>query len=479
MSTLPSGAAGRLARAIALPGEYGELRLPTSSIPRTSSVSLKDQVTVNCVDCTSTIPQWSAGSLCAAFFGQPGRLGYISTILNSAVYDMIFSDGQTSTTTWNAVPAQLNSNVTTYSIDAEWPVVAGKLLSGYGTYGTTMSVGMSTSGNYIFMNAGDFLSVLATSFTSSFVGNVTFHIHRYQDAGDPSVAYAYKTIALVNGQIPNATVFTATVAGYYKIKLAEFEISSGGMSSTSNKLAFRLTVPSGVGWRPITMGDLDIAANGDPNLGQSVRASATSLLMTNTTSALNRQGTVLAARLRGEPFYELTPAQLSSKAEKYTGDAAKGCYTFKEFTQYAEQFRSATGTGQYLMYSYDLDFDDYYHFIQITCPGVATSPNTYTVSFDTILEFQTDVARYSKGVSKYRFDDLVEARRILNENPHWFYENPTHMQSLYNFIKSGAQRIGRGVQAIAPYAATAASAIDPVHAPAYAALARLLHGVHI
>lgn len=471
-----SSNAGRVAHSISLPGEYSQLRLPTASAPRTSVCSLKDQVTLTCANASAT-NTFAAGTMSMAYFGQPARLAMVTTALTTGNYDLIFGVGASASDSWNLVPTALNSSVTTYSIDAEWPLL--NALARVGTtppHGGALPVGRGVSGAYIFMNIGDTITNFTTTWTSSMVGNYTWHIYRFLDVGVNPGVYAFKTAALTAGQIASTAIFTATVPGYYKLKFAEFELSSGAMSSTGNIIKLALNCNATVGWRHISMADLDQTTSGDANLGVSCRPSAASVLITNTTAAINRQGTVLAARIRAIPFTEMTPAALAGRGEKYTGDACNGCYSFKEFTQYGEKFREVTTPYSY---SFDIDYDDHYHFITISCPSVATMANTYTVSFDTILEFITDVGRYPKATSSFTFDDLFEARRLLNSNPHWFYENPTHMARIYNFVRDGIKGVGKFAQRIAPYAATAASAIDPPGAPGYAALSRMFRAVHI
>lgn len=220
------------------------------------------------------------------------------------------------------------------------------------------------------------------------------------------------------------------------------------------------------------MGELDAIANGDSQLGEDTRVVASSMLMTNTSALLARQGTVLAARLRGIDAFDVTPAALAKSDEKYAGDAAKGVYTFLEFSNEREKFRSCVIAETSM--SYSLDIDDYCHFIQITCPQVATASNTFTVSFDNILEFKTDSARYSKSVANLSYGDLILARRCINSNPEWFFENPQHMAALYNWILSHASAAVRGARRYAGPIAGAATAIDPSRAPLYQLLGKML-----
>lgn len=458
-----------LARMIALPDEYATIRLPTVDMPRTSAISLKDVVTTSSPT-TAINSSWSAGDLLVAYYGQAQRLCSFVASTGTYTYQLDFSSVSTMATQWDLAVGPVPASEA-YGISAlPWPLMSATNVSGP-VHGVTMSVGQSRSGNYIFMNAGDTIAtILATAWTSTAVGTVQFNSYSYRADGE-RIPYWEESITLVAGNIPAATVImTAAAAGYYQIEFAGFSFSAGSITSTHNGVRLYLKSSAGTAnrWVQKSMIDLDPGSNGDPNLGGKVRVNAASMLVSNTSAALYKQGTVVAARVRNVNFYDLTPSYMAPLAEKYTGPAEKGVYTFKEFTSYAEKFSEATvaKAGFY----FDLDYDDFYHFIQLSNPNPATAANAYTISFSTAIEFQTDCARYAKGVSQFNFGHLTEARRVLNSNPHWFYENPSHMASIYNFLTRAVQ----GARTYGPKILDIAAMVDPQRALGYQAARTLL-----
>lgn len=460
-----------LAEFLALPGETQGVRLPTTDAPRTSVMVAKDQYTITVANVTPP-PSWNNGDLVVAFHGQPGRLACIYTSLSTGNYQLAFNTGTSVNSTWILFQAVSGS----YSPVMTWPLCGTTTQYFATTHGVTMAMGYSGSDNnqFVWMNSNDTITIFpASAWTSTAVGNVVFTIFAWGGRDTPTYEVGQTTITLASGNVPGAsTVFTAIVPGYYQVVFDGIYITSGSVTSGSNGISLNLNCNATTGWKQISMNDLDPRIGGDISIGQACRVNAASMLMTNTTSVLNRQGTVLAARLKSEQFYQVTPAVLARAAEKYTGDAAQGVYTFKEFSSANENFVTATTPNPSALF--DLDSDDYFHFIQITCPSVATSANTFTVSFDTCVEFKCDNARYSKAVSNISYEQLIAARRLINSTPEWFYENPEHMRAIYNFIRSGVQKLGRGLVTVAPYAARAASYAHPEGAAGYEMLAHLL-----
>jgi hypothetical protein len=170
-------------------------------------------------------------------------------------------------------------------------------------------------------------------------------------------------------------------------------------------------------------------------------------------------------------------------AEKFTGRAATGCYTFREFAIEDEPFDAAvTNIADNAAVGgprFNLDVDEFVHIMQFTNPNAATAPNAYEITVDMTIEFRSDLSRYPKSVSDYVYTDLILARKMVNARPEWFYENPLHMRDIYGLIKRVGAGVARGIKTVAPYAATAASAVDPAHAAGYHALAGLLGRLNV
>lgn len=461
-----------LAMAMGLPNEVGALRFPTKDAPRTAVMSALDQRTITASN--STLSPWTAGDVLVAFYGQPGRLAMVyASITSPSYYPLLFSGPSGQSSNWT-----LSTDVIAGSIEPNsvWPLVAtDTFTSGAYIHGKTMAVGMSAGVGYLWMNVNDAIGVVSAAGTSNLVGTAVFEIHQWVGR-DTEVQVKQVNLTLSGGLVPAGNLFIASSNGYYAVHFMGYLVTSGS-TTTATSVTLRLTCNATTGWTQVSMGDLDVNANGDPSIGEEVRVNACSMLLTNTTSILNRQGTVLAARVRANDFTSMSPAILAKVAEKYTGDAALGVYTFKEFSDYAEKFQNVVITDSSKGLVYDLDMDDYFHFVQITCPNVATAANTFTLSFSTILEFKTDVARYAKDVSPLNEANLIAARKLINSRPEWFYENPLHASQIYDFIRNLGAKALRGAAYVAPAAAKVASMYNPAGAPGYEMLAQMLRGM--
>jgi hypothetical protein len=273
--------------------------------------------------------------------------------------------------------------------------------------------------------------------------------------------------------IDPGTIFAESVGGHYALIFTSAVYTSGAdLGSITLNVTHVISVAS-AGWQIVHMGDLD-PVNGDPLMGTDTRMNGFSFLATNTTSLLNRQGTVLAARMKAIEFASQTPSTLARAAEKYTDDAEKGVYTYLEFSSSREKF-TVVNASRYPVYP--LDTDDYYHLIQITCPNVATTANTYTCSFDSTLEYKTESARYVKDVALHDFSALVEARLLCNSTPIWFYENPLHWRSIIARVARGAAAGYGAIKRHGPRLLTAASMAYPPAAPGLSAARMLLRSL--
>jgi hypothetical protein len=464
-----------LAMAIALPSEATVLRMPTVDAPRTSAAKLRDQYTLNVVD--GAPPSFDNGDMCIALYGQPGRVGMIWNRLYSGHYRcrfpvISFNTSGADDQFWYWLSGTVVADYGVVGLSDMWPICGATLTLGSPTHGNQLPIGKSNGVGYVFMNKNDYLITNESIGSSTLEGTVFFTVHKWSGVNGPTIAAKSIDLPLVEGKLlTNSTVYIAPVAGYYSLEVESMNITAGSNTSSIGT-SFSVYTGATTGWQQHHLGDIDVTNSGDVSLAEESRSVATSILITNTSSVLSRQGTVLAARLRGVDAMDVTPTVLSKSAEKYTGEAAKGVYTFMEFSTVREQFASHVQGDKYL--SYNLDIDDYYHFIHITCPGWISSPNTYTISYDTILEFKTDSSRYSKAVSQLDYNALIAARRMINANPNWFYENPQHMAALYNWITNKVGAVARGARRYAGPVSGGLAVMDPARAPLYHMLGKML-----
>lgn len=469
-----------LAMSIALPGEVEAYRLPTVEMPRTSVASLRDVWAL-------TTPQaspvgWPAGDMLIGLYGQPGRslMFYSKTLASASTYNMWF--GQNGLVC--RVVTQVNHLLGLGDENTDWRPTVGIAVGGLGPHGPSLSIGYSPTATkqFVFLDIGDKIDVLpgiwndgATN--STMTGSVAWDVYQWMGPDEPAKIYGGIVTTITAGSSVLGT-FTSATAGYFAITFR------GVIGWTSGSLLFN-SGPVGVNvvtngsldrWHMHPLSDLDPNNQGDVNIASRARVDAASLLLTNTSALTNRQGNILAARVRSLDLLQITATSFSRMAEKYENDAALGCYTFKSFSEEAAQFNdhhnvvpavpSATGL------SYDLDYDDFYHVIRVS--SVITTPNNFALTLNTTIEFQTDIPRYMKDVSDFDYAALVMARRIVNSEVTWFYENPLHMSDIYGFIRNAARGVGRLVQNVAPYAAAVGSIANPSGAGSYHALSAAL-----
>jgi hypothetical protein len=441
---------------------------------------LKDQLTVTGHG-ASVVPNSAAGDLLFAIFGHPSRLAMVgSLITGTAQYNCYFPQNGTSTSpyVWWQIDITAAAAGTTPLVvqpvdELAWPLLGASHLSGSTPHGLTMPVGVSQNVPYLLCNPGDTLTFATTG--NGWTGTLIFTLRHWIGLGSPPVDVAEVALTISAGPTSFAIspVGTAgqSVAGHYSFTCTGVQVNIGPPLITNVTVSLG-TPASGPYWSTIHMGDLD-PSGGDPLLGSDTRMDGFSFLATNTTSFLNRQGTVLAARVKNIEFSQVTPSYLARIAEKYTDGADKGVYTYLEFSSDREKFMDVSPLGYP---QYPLDIPDYYHFIQITCPGT-TTPNTYTCSFDSTIEFKTDSARYVKSVSPHSFLALVEARRLCNETPDWFYENPMHWRDILTRITAGARAAYSAAKTYGPSILTTAARAYPTASPALLAAGSLLRAL--
>lgn len=197
---------------------------------------------------------------------------------------------------------------------------------------------------------------------------------------------------------------------------------------------------------------------------QKCRRTACSLLITNTSAEISQQGNVIAARVKADYVTRMTKTDLQAMADKYTGKAKNGCYTYMDFSQGAERFEDCSDnsdTRETRSITYDLSWSELVHVISISSPNPATAGNNYIVTVDAVVEFMTDKTSYTRAVSTGSFDQLIEARRVNNMSP-YFFENPLHMSDItrriaqfWNMMRQYSTPIGMGLSAAFPQAAPA------------------------
>lgn len=452
-----------LSLAVALPREHPNVRMPTVDMPRTAVLTVTDQFQWKDKPAFPPIGLgFQTNETVLILLGQPGRnIGYWSSNLSAANYTLFF-DGATA---WNLATGQLPQAVASTDLTDDWGLTGGSGTGG--PHGSSVSVGYSGVKKYTFLNQGDTLYASAMGgVPSTYSGTVALNVYTWAQGGRETLISG-KLLPFTLGAFTPQIIVTAPVAGYYSLGLTNVSVTAAGSGTFAPTLSITLQCLAGTGWCWYPILDLDPLSGGDGAIAEEVRSVATSVLVTNTSAYNTREGTILAARIRGEDPLSVTRTLLARSAEKYTGDAAMGVYTFMELSEGRQRFDSSVfaGTQNYGMV-FDLEVDDYFHYICIS----AAVENTFIVSTTNTVEFKTDSARYAKDVARGSHGELVESRRLINSRPEWFYENPLHMRDIYGFVTKAVKQGVRGLQTISPYAAALGGMLQPSNAAAYAAL---------
>lgn len=459
------------AMAIALPATNPSVRLPSVEMPRTGIMSLRDMNTLETPSGSGQLQDYPLGTILYAHYGQPGRAAVFTKMSPSqGTYACKFNNNGYATTdkNWYLTKSSLPGN-DVFVVAQRWPYLGADYSSGNQFHGPSLPCGTASTGNYIFMNTNDQLVV--SFYGNTFTGDITYSLFRYDSPNAPpsQVFTVNRIVSTAATPSDTYTIINTYSPGHYAIVWDEIKTTTSGISGSAYAVV-NLVVPASTTqpkWCNMALGDVDPKNAGDINLAECARVNASSFLISNTTANLTKQGTIIAARVRDHFPYGLTSVNLGKLAEKYNDRAEKGIYSFKEFSETEEKFTNNADEGHL---NYDLDYPGYYHFVCITNPNYSTAPNSYTLSVDTTLEFRTDIARYNKGVSQLDHHELIEARRIINSNPVWFYENPLHMSDIYGFMRRGAAL----AKQYGPAALDAAAILDPGRAAIYRTARQLM-----
>lgn len=470
----------QIAESIALPAEHPYVRIPSTNVARTAVMTTRQIATVSSP--TGPSGEFTRGDILVALFGQPGRAFMAYGFFGSAAatYSCMFGMASLNSTRWvwnpNIEWPPLANNAK-HEIEQDWPLVSAITTTAAAAHGQLLGAGVSDKKRYLYMRPGDSLWIMATNTVAagssySFDGKINvwqegqltpFELVAWSCSGTgPIGTWSQIASSMTTGVWVSVTVEavtnpnTAVLAGAY----LEFQLRTA-------------TAASGE-WVLRPYNDFVGTMSGDPVMAERVKVNAAAMLVTNASAALTAQGTILAARIRGTNPHLVTPASLGSAADLYRGKATEGCYTFMENTETSNEFRQCRGFPVGDALCYDLDGVDYFHFMQITNNASADQANLLALTSDASFEFEADTRRYPRRVAAGNLDDLYSARKLLGSKPDWFYENPLHASDIYGFVKKAAKSMAATAGRYAPYAARAASAIDPAGAAGYHAISALL-----
>jgi hypothetical protein len=185
----------------------------------------------------------------------------------------------------------------------------------------------------------------------------------------------------------------------------------------------------------------------------SARANAVSVLLSNVTAVLNKEGTVRATRVPypglvnpWSIFNTNAAFTTSHPDETYWGPLENGFYTFALPDSSSSQFRKhfsralADNAAAYTVPLFPLDGVDFATLIALSDLG--GSDSQMAVSVSSHLEFRTSSSLFSLGYTKETLESLHQAQ-VFCAQKGIFFENPTHVRSIIKGLGAALSRMGK------------------------------------
>lgn len=442
---------------LATPSESPLYRMPTSGGPLTTALKLRTLMTATTGKNADTT---ASTDFNIVLYGQPGRLFECGPVPMAANTVQYIYNGATGGVTFSASEIYTtNRSIKIGGISKgsamQWPTVRPVAFSGDETY--------------ILLNTSEKLRV---SVYSGFSASHTFQlrVHRWNGINS-SRAYAgivYVTVAAGTTwyDLAFGDGLTAWDGGYYTF---DCDSAQGGAT-----YQFCIDSPALNGYVSVCIPTIN------QDTASCVRRTACSLLLSNTTAAMDRGGTLTAQRVDSRPInLNSTTVQnlVKNRMSPYQGDSGKGLYTYLAFEEADEAFVTAsmqqgsdvpntltTMSGD--QPSFNLDKPGYVHAVNIV--GDSTHVNSFSITVDTVIEFQCDSQLFSRDTPRHSLSELYAARVITNSTP-FFFENPLHLRDIGRFLLNSWRVIQRNSGRIADVA----SAAYPPGRPAFEALSEL------
>lgn len=234
-------------------------------------------------------------------------------------------------------------------------------------------------------------------------------------------------------------------------------------------------LPDYSGWALVSSDLFRTNRDGDPTIGQQVRTSGVSVLVTNTSPTLETGGVFSAARVKHLLFTDITYKALT-QGQGFLNDMpeAKGIYTFLlpemsrlEFFDTVPYLNDAVFSTRFMLKPLYKDFTHVILIPPTTNPYAVSAAdnevhatlysNPFNITVDEVFEFETNSRRYRTAPS---FDPpgLLHATIVHFKGPKdWFYENPSHAAAIYAWLKAFRSK----VKQYYPVLQTIGGAIDP------------------
>lgn len=178
---------------------------------------------------------------------------------------------------------------------------------------------------------------------------------------------------------------------------------------------------------------------------ENARTNCHAMLVTNRTPNLIKGGAAYGAKMEGPDnlfTLPLTAIDAASAVARtgYSGEAAKGIYTWMEREPGDDDFRPLTaGKGLSLVPLVELDEIKTFHWVKLATDP-STGVSTFIVNIASHVEFKSEHQLAKLAPAACSISDLIFANRTLVNAP-LFTENWIHLKQLWN----GIQRVGKSM----------------------------------
>nr|WPR18210.1 MAG: hypothetical protein [Chemarfal virus 155] len=423
----------KLAKTIALPNEYPATRLPTqNAIERTAVTQFQTTGTF----ATSTV---NGGVLHALLMRHPVTPLWLSTTFTTSGVE--WSNTTQDAATVNVIGAKIFDSVPL--TDATF---FGTGIPAAGTapaYNIPAAIDTETGGQYFYVPTGALCYVTFGSSSVQASGAIDFDLMKWASPGQESFAL-HTTATFVAADFARV-IFTAGSTGWFRVTNATVKtvIPSPGTIQVACGwfTGGTYTVPTGSVnclW-PAPMLD-EFVTTVAPF--QNTRVTAAGLLLTNVTKVLNKEGTVLAARLTpAQSPFDPANAALGSRnvMEKYFGPLEMGCYTFTSPTPESMTFTDATYGASSNFPQIDLQNLGMCNLVRLVD---TTTADTSTIAFtvDWHVEFRTTSVLFPLSVTATPLEEYQAAQVALAMMGN-FFENPVHLPMIAALAGTAAKQV--------------------------------------
>lgn len=446
-------AAMDLLHMLSLPHDVDPIRLPTRDMPKTEVLRLRQPDTLR--EAVEFLP--SAKSFIAVY-GHPS-LSWAKRVYSPKPLQISLLTGS-GTNGWRFSFRDVNQG---NPRDFYVPMPVNRAIQTVEGVSKSIPIMVSGTKKYFYVPANSNVQFTTKVNTNAGAADCTaavnFCLEHYRGLSY-SCTSDVETVTPTSASI--VTTWTSIYEGWYSAVFTGVNFFGDGPAVSFDHVIFEsitVSFDAGTYWDMQHMETLE----SNRSIGRELRRTSAALLLTNTTSALSRQGAVVAGRVLRAPPGVMSETEISgtlnSAYDQYTGQGEKGVYTYMAFDDADEVFEECINTAGGLQISAEYLEAGYMNLITITNANMLSAPNTYLAACDMVVEFKGSSSLHKYLVPSGSFLDLVEMRRINNATA-YFYENPLHwatlskyLHSAWNMFRRNATKIGAATSVAFPEAA--------------------------